>query len=163
MGPNSSNHSDSVLSAEAFGLPEDEIAQRVGISRKDVAGRRGPQGERWEYGPNRRVLWSQAGLEELKRELAPESAPEKNGAPVSPLAVLTVWMTRFENRRVLLAYRAQPEERLTVYLGFNGDNTRFLPGMKLLARPWKGAAWIFEGNPEAPDKGRRMPRVIGRW
>lgn len=152
------------LDEQTFGLGEDSVAAAVGISRKEVAGRRGPEGVRWFYGANRRILWTQGGLEALQAELAAENgAPGPAAGPGQAVETLTVLQGRLRNRRVLLAYRADPGQRITVYLGSNGDGSLFLPGMKILARPLRGAAWVFEGNPEAPERGRRMPRRIGRW
>lgn len=149
---------------QTFGLPEEAVAELVGVNRDEIRRRRGPQGLRWAYGANRRVLWCAAGVQALQEELGP-----KNGGPVAPEALpcapatLTVVGCRFPNQRVLIAHRGDSAERLTVYLGANGDNTLFLPGMTILARPLRGAAWLFEGNPAAPEKGRRMPRAVGRW
>ena len=55
---------------------------------------------------------------------------------------------------------AEPDPFAT---GVAGDNRRFVPGMEVLARPYRGAAWWFEGNPESPEHRRRLPRAVGRW
>lgn len=157
---------------QTFGLPEETVADLVGLTKRDLAQHRGPMGGRWAKGPNKLILWSAAGVEDLKRELQPETggpeAPKTENAAPAP-EIVVVLSARLPNPRVLLACRPgvdghrQPEKRLTVYLGANGTNTLFIPGMSILARPHRGAAWIFEGNPDAPERGRRMPRAIGHW
>lgn len=146
-----------------FDIPEESVALRLGLSRKQVAENRGPEGGRWAFGPGRRVLWCLQGIALLEEQLFPGSS--ENGVPcANPARVLTVLNTRCHNRRVMLA--SNPENgagNVTVYLGANGDASRFLPGMRILARHHRGAAWIFEGNPDQPQQGRRMPRAVGRW
>lgn len=151
-----------------FLVPEEAIAERLGLSRAQIRAARGPEKGRWAFGPNRRVLWSQDGLALLQAEV---SAPvAENVEPAEGLAVLVVWQSHVPNRKTLIALRkgvapetAEAADHCVVYLGHNGDNRRFVPGMEVLARPYRGAAWWFEGNPESPEHGRRLPRAVGRW
>jgi hypothetical protein len=145
-----------------FTLPEEAVATQLGLSRKVVAEHRGSEGGRWGYGPNRRILWSPAGVETLQHELAGkiENAPSLPAG----LTVLVVTRVGFVNRKVLLAQAENaPGVDLNVYLGNNGDSLRFQRGQKILARFRRGATWDFEGNPERPQDGRRMPRYAGKW
>lgn len=153
---------------QTFELPEDAVAERLGISRAQLRSARGPENLRWAYGPNRRVLWSEKGVGDLQADIA--GPPQADIALPQGLSVLVVWNPAVPNRRTLVAYRkgmapenATPEDRCVVYLGANGDNRRFVPEMEILARHHRGATWWFEGNPAAPENGRRMPRRIGRW
>ena len=155
-----------------FELPEDQVADLVGIPRAQVAAARGSAGSRWDYGPNRRILWSFTGLEALKAEIG-----EKNGKTAGPPAekpaeaprtlVFIVKRSRLPNPRVLLAVPETPAAgdgcAVPVYLGSNGDNRRFPPGLRILARPYRGQLHVFEGNPDTPELGRRQPRRNGRW
>jgi len=153
---------------QTFVLPEEAIAERLGISRSLIRGARGAENGRWAFGPNRRVLWSENGFAELQAMI---SAPVREKAPLPEgTEVLVVWNPHVPNRRTLIAFRkgvvpetAAPEERCIVYLGYNGDNRRFLPGMEILARPNRGASWWYEGNPATPENGRRLPRFAGTW
>lgn len=157
---------------QTFDLPEEAVAEHLGLSRDQVRTARGPQGEWWDYGANRRILWSENGVAALRSLIAApvDPVPPENEAAVPPAAVLAVWNPKVPNRRTLVAYRkglapenAAPDDRCIVYLGANGDNRRFVPGMEILARHHRGATWWFEGNPEQPENGRRMPRGVGRW
>lgn len=155
--------------AEEFHLPEDVVSARLGVDRNLLRKARGPENGRWAFGANRRVLWSEKGVAEFQAGLDAPAGPSEP-APESDLQILEVWNSKVPNRRSLLAYpqgsnpeNAAAEERCVVYLGANGDNRRFIPGMKILARHHRGATWWFEGNPDDPKSGRRMPRGIGRW
>jgi hypothetical protein len=147
-----------------FDIPEDAVANTVGIQRRDLAALRGPQGGRWAYGPNRRVLWSREGIEALRGAILSEKAAPHDAVQLPPgTEVLTVTRSRFPNSRVLLAAREKEAGEVTVYLGYNGANRNFAPGMKILCRHRRGAVWDFEADPEHPEKGRRMPRRFGVW
>lgn len=151
-----------------FHLPEDAVAERLGISKEIVRSSRGAENGRWAKGPHGRVLWSLSGFEALQAEITPPPA-EKAPHP-APAEILVVWNPSVPNRRTLIAIRkgVAPEnvpaaERCVVYLGFNGDNRRFVQGMEILARHYRGATWNFEGCPALPEKGRILPRTTGRW
>jgi hypothetical protein len=151
-----------------FLLPEDAVAERLGISKDLVRQARGAENGRWGKGAHGRVLWSQEGVESLLAEITPPPA-EKAPQPAQA-EILVVWNPAVPNRRTLVAIRkgvapekVAAEDRCVVYLGLNGDNRRFVIGMEILARHHRGATWNFEGNPEFPGKGRQLPRFTGRW
>lgn len=147
-----------------FDIPEDAVANTVGMRRRDLAPLRGPQGGRWDFGPNRRVFWSREGVEDLRKAFLSEKAAPQNGAQLPPgTEVLTVARSGFVNRRVLLATREKKAGEVTVYLGNNGESRNFAPGMRILCRLRRGAVYDFEADPEHPEKGRRMPRRYGSW
>lgn len=148
------------MDSVTFTIPETDVCRITGLSPESVRAARGEEGGRWKKGPNNRVLWSQEGVDELARVIDPANA--KNAPSVAPAKALTVLGARFPNRKILIC-EGPEKERVTVFLGSNGDNFRFLPGMQVLARHREGAVWDFEGNPENPAAGRRFPRAVGRW
>lgn len=147
-------------SLTTYCIPESEIMRQLGLDAGSVRAARGTEGERWRRGPNSRVLWSAEGVEALRRAIDPSSA--ENAPDAAPVRAMTVLACRFANRRIIHAETPE-KERVTVFLGANGDSFRFLPGMQVLARHREGAVWDFEGNPENPAAGRRFPRAVGRW
>jgi hypothetical protein len=141
-------------------IPESEVCRSTGLDASTVRARRGQEGIHWRKGPAGRVLWSQEGVENLRRSIDPSSA--EKSPTVAAAQALRVIRARFPNRKILVC-EGPDGESVTVALGNNGDNFRFLPGMTVLARHREGAVWDFEGNPENPAAGRRFPRAVGRW
>ena len=163
MAPTSDTLALEPIATSVFDMPEESVATTLGLDRKKVASFRGPEGGRWQHGPNRRVLWSAEGVEAVQAELGGKAVVEKLPDGLQVFVVVKVGMP---NARVLLARpenAAADAELLVVYLGFNGDSRRFARGMRILVRHHRGAAWNFEGNPDRPEEGRRLPRFAGRW
>lgn len=163
---------------QAFTLREDTLATRLGVDRTWIKTHRTRDTfERfWALGPNRSILWSDAGAYYLAEKLertascAPDTRsgaenaregqdspptvrallPEKCGA----VAVLVAVRTQFANPRVIEA--KTPWGSLVTVLGVKPK--LWWPGFLLLAREQSRGVWEFEGNPKHPELGRRQPR-----
>jgi hypothetical protein len=151
-----------------FDVPESDVAQKTGLSFSDVKKARGPKGRRWEKTANGRVMWCSAGVAELERQMAKEShseaAPEQHPKNRPEAYVVA----RIRTLRVLHVIKPgesyNPAHPLCVWLP-QPRGILFRPGMKVAARKRAGQPNVmdFEGNPGAPEKGRRMPRKVGFW
>jgi hypothetical protein len=170
------------MSNGLFSIPERAVLDRLGISHAMLKERRGQKGGRWSQGAHGRAMWSEEGIAALVAELAgpagaadksapPEAAvaPEKAATP-PPEAVetLLVWRcTGYPNKALLLCRRAaEPEPTVnTARRVMVGDRSRFAPGMAVLARLRFGHTdlYDFEGNPDAPAVGCRLPKRPGHW
>ena len=81
---------------------------------------------------------------------------------------MLVWRcTGYPNKALLLCRRAEEAEPTghTARRVMVGDRSRFAPGMAVLARLRFGHAdlYDFEGNPENPAAGCRLPKRPGCW
>lgn len=103
------------IDVNAFLFSEEEVAALLTTEKGRVRAGRGPEGQRWSYGPRRQVLWSLAGAQALRADLegpqppvevAPEVAEACRKAfepkPIPEgLTVLEVMRCRFENRQIM--------------------------------------------------------------
>lgn len=158
---------------------EDSIATRLGVDRIWFRQHRTRDSFEvlWGFGPNRSILWSEAGVlwlaeqvEKSARRASPDApgATAPAGALTSPwkpplallpekagaLEVLVAVRTNFRNPRVIQA--TTPWGSVVNVIGVKGN--LWWPGFKLLARERTREVWEFEGNPERPELGRRQPR-----
>jgi hypothetical protein len=151
-----------------FTIPESTLMQRTGISAFELKKWRGKtvRGEHWERGGSGRYLWSESGVAALQALLSPGMSPEPVLEKMPAATVLTV--VRARTPRVLHVERAgQPHDyKHPICLWLPQPRARlFLPRMLVLGRlrPGRDDLYDFEGNPAAPEKGRRFPRRIGTW
>lgn len=172
MGP-AASHVDPV-----FRHPEEAVRQKIGVARSWVREHRGPEGLHWQR-VGQAILWSDRGVAALEMALnakmpaaveEPRTEP-KTAAPElpEPVVTLVVWRSRIQNQRVLLAHAEGVDSHvvtvMTALTVWVRDNTRFQPGMRLLARARTGSDRLFDfaGNPDNPAAGCRLPRRPGLW
>lgn len=142
---------------------EQVIAARLGCTTGFIREERNRHvpGSLWDYGVNRAILWSDEGLallgkRYLEKTRPPTPEPAAKPPPLPKVEVVRVARCNFPNTRLLQAIDA--ENRGVIVVGVKAH--LFHPGMLILARPAvdQKAPWSFEGNPSAPNLGRRMPR-----
>ncbi len=153
-----------------FTIAETALLHRTGISAFELKKWRGKtvRGEHWERAHAGRYLWSESGVARLLALLhpLPETAPAAVLEKMPPSETLTV--VRARTTRVLHVIREgqihDPTHPLCLWLP-QPRGRLFLPGIKVLGRLRSGREDLFdfEGNPAAPEKGRRFPRRIGTW
>lgn len=162
-----------------FCVSEASVSNRLGVSVAVIRSLRGVEGEDWVTGKNRRRLWSEAAVEKAAALLHEKGAPDTTSStesrlgpsgnavpPENPLESLTVARGGFHNRLVLHAVENgetyDPRAPRVVHVR---DNRNFAAGMVILARRVRERATVyeFEGNPDNPAAGRRLPRRFGKW
>jgi hypothetical protein len=150
-----------------FCLTETDVAQKTGLTPDEIQKRRGPAGERW-IKKNGRMIWSALGVLSLEEELATEAHTKAAlEAPQEP-ALEAFLVARIRNPRALhIVRKGQAYESLRPLWLWLPQPKSFLfrPGMEVLGtpRPGQSHVWDFAGNPQSPEKGRRMPRRPGQW
>jgi hypothetical protein len=164
---------DPSIDPKAFVLSENDVVAILNVPKDLVREKRGPQGERWAYGPRRSVLWCLLGMEALRSEIAagrPQSegasglperlnamskhllAPPMENAPALPdgVQILEVMGCRFPNRTVMHCIDPNSDPLLgglyrAPKVVHVRDAGRFVPGMRILARRREGRqSNIFE-------------------
>lgn len=170
MGP------DAPAPTQAFCHPEEAVRQRIGVPRSWVRERRGPEGQWWQR-VGQAILWSDEGMAGLQALIGGEKAEASTEKPpvvaadglLVPLVTLVVWRSRLANPRIVLAHAPEAvveavttAAAMTVWVR---DNSRFAPGMQILARGRPGFDRLFDfaGNPQNPAAGMRLPRRPGLW
>lgn len=157
----------------AFVLSESDVAAILSLPKWLVREKRGPEGERWAYGPRRSVMWCLLGMEALRSQIgaacppgeAPPPIPERlnamsrhllappveNAAPLPDgVQVLEVMGCRFPNRTVMHCIDPASDPLLgglyrAPKVVHVRDAGRFVPGMRILARRRTGRqSNIFE-------------------
>lgn len=164
---------DPSIDPKAFVLSENDVVAILNVPKWLVREKRGPEGERWAYGPRRSVLWCLLGMEALRSQIgaaglpgaAPAEVPERlnqmakhllapppeNAAPLPDgLQVLQVMGCRFPNRKVMHCIDPDSDPLLgglyrAPKVVHVRDAGRFVPGMRILAQRRTGRqSNIFE-------------------
>lgn len=156
-------------------IPEDVLALKLGVDRAFVKKARGVKGTDWIRGDALRVFWTPAAASRLTATLThlPEPPPAEKDAPqashgprLGDTAVHVVVQARYRGlpMRVLYSHPAgevfNPGHPHIIRVS---SSTLFAPGMRVRARFLGNQCWEFDGNPDDPMAGRRLPRRQGQW
>lgn len=158
---------ESMDGVDPFVVPDEAVRQRLGLSRAQLRKTRGPAGVRWAL-RGRSILWSEQGVLAAEREIMDASGATVDEVDVKKPALEVFVVARVRTRSVLHVVTDgvlyDPAHPTQVWVP-KGAADLFVPKMRLLAAQRPGVPHLFDfmGNPDRPEKGRRLPRRKGRW